>query len=105
MVRNATSYPAGVRLVWALLLLLLVSPVVHAAEAPKPWPPRDGPGDLFVHYGEEHWNDIDGESVLRQLVADVARYKPALVTMSGDKTDDGTTERLLPWAEIMSAYD
>lgn len=88
-----------------ILLLMTVITATPAAAATRPWPPADGPGRLFVHYGEEHWNDIDGEAVLKQVVADVARYRPDLVTMSGDKTDDGTTERLQPWLDIMAAYD
>ena len=103
--QNATSYSGGVRLALGLLVALLLAPAAHAGRAPEAWPPREGAGQLFVHYGEEHWNDIDGESVLRQVVADVVRYRPDLVTMSGDKTDDGTPERLEPWRRIMSAYD
>ncbi len=89
----------------ALLALLAAAPSAPAAPAATPWPPREGPGHLFVHYGEEHWNDVDGEAVLTKLVADVARYRPDLVTMSGDKTDDGTPERLEPWRRIMGTYD
>jgi hypothetical protein len=92
---------------WLLTIVtaLAMAAPAGAATAAKPWPPREGPGHLFVHYGEEHWNDIDGEVVLTQVVADVIRFRPDLVTMSGDKTDDGTTERLEKWRSIMDAYD
>lgn len=93
----------AVRPLLAVVIALLAA--APAAAAVKPWPPATGPGDLFVHYGEEHWNDVDGEAVLTRLVADVARYRPDLVTMSGDKTDDGTPERLEPWRRIMQTYD
>lgn len=33
------------------------------------------------------------------------RYRPALVTMSGDKANDGNTEELERWRTIMEAYD
>ena len=71
----------------------------------KPWPPADGPGVLFVHYGEEHWNDADGGTILPKIVEVAAKYKPKLVTMSGDKDNDGETDQLEKWREIMSAYD
>lgn len=93
------------RALLSVLIVLLVAPLAHAATAKKPWPPREGQGDFFVHYGEEHWNDIDGEVVLSQVVDDVSRYKPDLVTMSGDKDNDGTTEQLEKWRSIMEAYD
>jgi calcineurin-like phosphoesterase family protein len=90
----------GVSIAFALLALL-----VPAASAAPPWPPRDGPGLLFVHYGEEHWNDKDGLTLLPKVVADSARYDPDMVTMSGDKDNDGTVEQLTKWREIMGAYD
>jgi hypothetical protein len=93
------------RLVVLIAVLLAWAPSAGAATATAPWPPRTGPGHLFAHYGEEHWNDIDGESVLTRLVDGVVRYRPDLVTMSGDKTDDGTTEKLEKWRDIMAAYD
>ena len=71
----------------------------------KPWPPAEGPGVLFVHYGEEHWNDADGETILPKIVEVAARYRPNLVTMSGDKDNDGEADQLEKWREIMSAYD
>jgi hypothetical protein len=71
----------------------------------QPWPPADGPGVLFVHYGEEHWNDADGETILPKIVEVASKYRPNLVTMSGDKDNDGETDQLEKWREIMSAYD
>lgn len=88
-----------------VLALLAIAAPAAADVAKRPWPPRDGPGLLFVHYGEEHWNDPDGEVILRQVVADTIRYRPGLVTMSGDKVDDGTAEQLDGWRKIMDAYD
>jgi hypothetical protein len=85
-----------------LALLAIGAPATSAA---TPWPPRDGPGLLFVHYGEEHWNDDDGMTLLPKVVADAARYDPVLVTMSGDKANDGNVDELTKWREIMSAYD
>jgi hypothetical protein len=76
-----------------------------AATGEASWPPSGGPGHLFVHYGEEHWNDPDGEAVLTKVVADTIRFRPGLVTMSGDKVDDGTAEQLEGWRKIMEAYD
>ena len=88
----------------ALLTLALAAPA-SAATAKRPWPPAAGPGQLFAHYGEEHHNDADGPTILPKVVEDVARYDPALVTMSGDKGSDGTTEQLTAWRNVMSAYD
>ena len=85
------------------LALALLAPAAGAASTP--WPPREGPGHLFVHYGEEHWNDEDGLTLLPKVVEDTARYRPALVTMSGDKVNNGQVEELSKWKEIMGAYD
>lgn len=84
-------------------MLALTAPA--GAATPESWPPQHGPGVLFVHFGEEHWNDDDGLTLLPKVVADTARYKPALVTMSGDKANDGNTDELGRWLEIMGAYD
>ena len=92
------------RALWAVCLATLVA-APSAAAAPDLWPPREGPGSLFVHYGEEHWNDDDGERILPKVVADTIRYRPALVTMSGDKANNGTVEQLTRWREIMTPYD
>ena len=88
----------------AAAMALTASPAMAFTPA-KPWPPADGPGVLFVHYGEEHWNDADGETILPKVVEVAAKYKPKLVTMSGDKDNDGETDQLEKWREIMSAYD
>ena len=95
----------GVRLLAALLGALVVLSLAPQQAAAAPWPPRTGPGELFVHYGEEHWNDDDGLTLLPRVVADTARYRPALVTMSGDKANDGNTAQLTRWREIMEVYD
>ena len=89
----------------ALLAALACATPAGATKPPAAWPPADGPGKLYAHYGEEHATDIDGAVVLPNVVEEVIRYRPALVTMSGDKTDDGTTEKLIPWRDIMAAYD
>ena len=36
---------------------------------------------------------------------EAARYRPDLVTMSGDKDNDGTVEQLTRWKEIMGVFD
>ena len=87
------------------LALAALAPSASAFTPAEPWPPADGPGVLFVHYGEEHWNDADGETILPKIVDVAARYQPKLVTMSGDKDNDGETDQLEKWREIMSAYD
>src|SRR3712207_4371876 len=89
----------------SLLLVVVLALAPAAARADAPWPPREGPGHLFVHYGEEHWNDDDGLTLLPKVVEDSARYRPDLVTMSGDKDNDGTVEELARWREIMEGYD
>jgi len=88
----------------ALLLALACSPA-QAAISKKPWPPAAGPGQVFVHYGEEHWNDDDGLTLLPKIVEESGRYRPALVTMSGDKDNDGTVDQLGIWKSIMQPYD
>jgi hypothetical protein len=80
-------------------------PPIPNAQAKKPWPPIPDDGVLFVHYGEEHWNDADGLRILPQVVADSAAYRPDLVTMSGDKANDGTADQLLGWKGLMDVYD
>jgi hypothetical protein len=85
--------------------LALTAPPVAAFTPAEPWPPAEGEGVLFVHYGEEHWNDEDGLTLLPKIVEVAAMYEPKLVTMSGDKDNDGETDQLEKWREIMSAYD
>lgn len=87
------------------MALTLLPGAAVAAKPSEPWPPAKGPGLLFVHYGEEHWNDEDGLTLLPKVVADSALYRPALVTMSGDKGNDGEVEQLERWEQIMSVYD
>lgn len=94
-------YPAAVLAViaWACLA------AAPAGAAEPPWPPARGSGVLFVHYGEEHWDDDDGLRLLPKVIADSARYAPNLVTLSADKSSDGTVENLSKWLELMGAYD
>lgn len=89
----------------AVLALLVLAAPAAGYVAKRPWPPKSGPGMLFVHFGEEHWNDADGLTLLPKVVDESIRFKPDLVTMSGDKADDGTVEELSKWREIMDAYD
>jgi hypothetical protein len=89
----------------ALLALIAVLVAAVPAHAAAPWPPAEGPGSLFIHFGEEHWNDDDSNLTLPKVVAEVARYRPDLVTMSGDKANDGTVDQLSRWKEIMGALD
>ncbi len=88
-----------------LLIALVCAPAAGASVATKPWPPADGPGQLFVHYGEEHFNDDDGATLFPKVVQESGRYRPELVTTSGDKDNDGTVDQLGSWKKIMSAYD
>ncbi|HYI35906.1 MAG TPA: hypothetical protein VEX39_04845 [Thermoleophilaceae bacterium] len=87
-----------------LMVAVLAAPA-QAGVTDKPWPPATGQGTLFVHYGEEHWNDADGPTLLPKIVEESGRYKPSLVTMSGDKDNDGTVEQLSRWKQIMTPYD
>jgi hypothetical protein len=89
----------------ALAALICAATAATAGAATVPWPPAEGSGHLFVHYGEEHWNDDDGATLLPKIIEDSARYRPALVTLSGDKANDGTVDQLTKWREYMSAYD
>ena len=88
-----------------MLAMGLLAAPAHGAVTDKPWPPATGQGTLFVHFGEEHWNDADGLTLLPKIVEQTAKYRPALVTMSGDKDNDGTVEQLGSWKQIMSLYD
>ena len=60
---------------WAVAMLAaataLVAAPAHASVTAKPWPPASGEGTLFVHYGEEHWNDADGLTLLPKVVRGV----------------------------------
>jgi Calcineurin-like phosphoesterase len=87
------------------LTLLATLIVAGQAQAAVPWPPANGPGQLYVHLGEEHWNDDDSDLTLIQVVDEAARYRPDLVTMSGDKDNDGTVDQLTRWKEIMGVFD
>lgn len=75
------------------------------AKAPKIWPPKAASGKLFVHFGEEHINDADGATLLPAVVRSSARFRPDLVTMSGDKADDGENEQYRLWLDVMKRYD
>ena len=89
----------------ATLAMAFLAGPAHASVTDRPWPPATGQGVLFAHYGEEHWNDADGLTLLPKVVEETGRYKPALVTMSGDKDNDGTVEQLSRWKQIMGPYD
>jgi Calcineurin-like phosphoesterase len=91
----------------AVLLAALLVPGAVAAKskAPNTWPPPGGKGSLFVHFGEEHVNDLDGMTILPRIVRTSARYRPDLVTMSGDKVDVGNRDELTLWRDVMKIYD
>ena len=89
----------------ALLASLAAAAPSSAYTTSSPWPPVGGGGLLFAHYGEEHWNDEDGLTLLPKVVAETIRYRPRMVTMSGDKDNNGTIAELTRWREIMGAYD
>jgi len=106
ILRACSATIRSVRLAVALLAAFAALVAPAAAVTPEsPWPPRTGPGHLFVHYGEEHWNDKDGEAILTKVVEDSARYRPDMVAMSGDKANNGVPSELGKWLEIMGAYD
>jgi len=88
-----------------LAALLALAALPPAASARQPWPPPSGPGQLYVHMGEEHHNDDDGPTLLPKVVADSIKFRPDLVTMSGDKGNDGRTSELSTWRRIMEPYD
>lgn len=71
----------------------------------KSWPPVDPQSDVFVHFGEEHINDDDGATILPKVVRQSSKFKPDLVTMSGDKANDGEPEQFQLWADVMEVYD
>ena len=81
------------------------APATTAAAVQKPWPPAHGNGQLYVHFGEEHINDDDGATLLPKVVRASARYRPALVTMSADKADDGEHEQFQLWLDVIKRYD
>ncbi len=84
-------------------LALVLAP--GATSAPRPWPPANEPGKLFVHFGEEHINDADGPTLLPKVVRQSARYRPLLVTMSGDKANNGVPQQFEAWSDVMRIYD
>ncbi|MEJ7714200.1 MAG: hypothetical protein WKF40_00245 [Thermoleophilaceae bacterium] len=86
----------------ALLTLAATPAAARADTASRPWPPATGQGTLMVHYGEEHLDDADGPTLLPKVVEESARYKPALVTTSGDKDNDGTVDQLQRWKQTLS---
>ena len=85
-------------------IALMASPAFAFTPA-EPWPPAEGDGILFVHYGEEHINDADGATILPTVVETAAKYRPKLVTMSADKANDGETDQLELWRDVMTGYD
>jgi hypothetical protein len=89
----------------ALGLTVAAAPAAQAKPLSVPWPPVPKKGAVFVHFGEEHVNDADGATLLPKVVAESIRYRPDLVTMSGDKADDGAEEQLGLWLAVMKAYD
>ena len=102
--RTGAGRRAAPILAAAALTCLLCAPVGATAKV-KPWPPAAGSGELFVHFGEEHINDADGATLLPKVVRQSARYRPRLVTMSGDKADNGEAEQFELWSEVMRIYD
>jgi hypothetical protein len=89
----------------AVALALGLSSAASARVASEPWPPAKGQGLLFAHFGEEHINDEDGPTLLPKVVEEVARYRPDLVTTSGDKADDGEAEQFRLWRAALKGLD
>ena len=69
------------------------------------WPPEPRLGTLFVHYGEEHWDDADGARIFPKVIEESAKFRPAAVMTSSDKSSDGTPENLVRWRGFMEVYD
>ena len=92
-------------LIVTLALLACVAAPASARLAEKPWPPATGKGQLFVHFGEEHINDADGGTLLPKVVGEVSRYDPALVTLSGDKANNGVEEEFTLWDGAMKGFE
>lgn len=84
---------------------LACAPAAGAAVAADPWPPRTTRTPLFAHLGEERWDHVNGAAVLGRAVSDTARYRPDLVTLSGDRAANGTAAELSAWRGFMAPYD
>ena len=88
----------------SVVVLLLAAPSATAAELTQ-WPPAEGPGTLFVHFGEEHLDDADGGRIFPKVIEESARYRPAAVLTSSDKASNGTAENLTAWRTFMAKLD
>ena len=88
-----------------LLGCLACAPAARAALAADPWPPRAASTPLFAHLGEERWDHANGAAILTRAVSDTARYRPELVTLSGDKGANGTADGLSAWRAFMAPYE
>jgi len=88
-----------------LLVALCCAPAAQSAVARDPWPPRSSSDPVFVHLGEERWDEPDGANVLSKVVSESARYRPAMVTLSGDKAANGTAAALGAWRGFMAPYE
>ena len=97
------------RLAWPSLACLIgclaCAPAAGGAVAADPWPPLDASTPLFAHLGEERWDHSGGAAVLGRAVSDVARYRPRLVTLSGDKAANGSSAELSAWRGFMAPFD
>ena len=93
------------RLLLSALVFSALTPVFAKATPKRPWPPVPKQGSLFVHFGEEHWNDEDGLRIFPKVIRESGRYRPDMVTASGDKDSDGTVENLERWRELMKPFD
>src|SRR5919107_63781 len=102
IVRTMRARAAAIAL--AAVAAAMTAPLASAA-APTRWPPVDGPGEVFVHIGEEHLDDPDGATIFPRVIADSILFRPDIVVAAGDKTSNGTEENLLAWKQAMSAYE
>lgn len=99
---------ARIRRTGTLLALLAISALLLPAPGvakKRPWPPIPQRAASFVHFGEEHWTDDDGQRIFPKVIKQSSRYEPDLVTASGDKDSDGTVENLRVWRQLMEPYD
>ena len=90
----------------AALAACVVSLGAHSASAAqRPWPPIPDSGATFVHFGEEHPDDLDGMRIFPKVIRQSGRYRPDLVTASADKSENGTVENLKTWRQLMQPFD
>ena len=87
------------------LLICAIAPTAADAKVPTQWPPVAAEGTTFVHFGEEHVDDEDGELILPAVARSSLRFNPVAVLTSADKASDGTAELFGRWRAAMAPFD